>query len=179
MISYARPSSSNSFNKKWSQDIAQYSFTQIPNLLLNCQGHLGITDNELITLIHLIMHWYRHEGKIFPSIETLSSFSQKGYSTIQKKLRTLENKGFICRDHIAGRSNCYDIQPLIDRLHEHQKMCSKPPRKRRGRASDMGRSPPSYVKNEEYEVKRRSNNKPVKIDEIVKQRAKQFNIKPI
>jgi hypothetical protein len=42
------------FEKKWSFEVMMYGFTQIPNLLVCCQGHLAITDGEMITLISLL-----------------------------------------------------------------------------------------------------------------------------
>lgn len=147
-----------SFEEKWSPEIAIYNFTQVPNLLLACQGHLGLKDGELITLIHLFTYWFGHDSRIYPSIETLCRFSQNGYSTVQRRLRILEQKEFLKRRHQFGTSNTYDIIPCVIKLHKHQKVCPNPPRKQGEYRIRNDRSVPSILINKEYEAKRVSLN---------------------
>jgi hypothetical protein len=145
------------FEQKWSPEIAIYNHTQVPNLLLKCQGHLKITDGELVTLIHLISHWYRHDSDIYPSIERLTTFSHKGYSTIQKRLRVLEQKGYIKRRLRQGTTSTYDITPLIVGLYQHQLVCPDPPPKQAGFWNKMMGPPSSVLKDKEYNFSRRLN----------------------
>lgn len=117
------------FDKKWSKEIDLYNFTQVPNLLLSCQGHLKITDGELITLIHLLTFWYSNGSRVYPTITTLRKFSHKSYPTIQKRLRRLEEKGFIRRVHRYGTSNRYDLTKCVELLKQHVKVCPAEHRK--------------------------------------------------
>jgi predicted transcriptional regulator len=156
----------SSFEQKWSPEIAQYSFTQIPNLLINCQGHLGISDNELVTLMQLISFWFEHDGQIYPSIARLSKYSKKGYSTIQARLKRLHNKGLVKIVPNNGNNNYYDIVPLINKLYEHQKNCKDPPRKQAGYNSNMSSLPSPYLRSKEYNPKRKFNNKTESIKDI-------------
>lgn len=140
-----------SFAEKWSAEIANYNFTQVPNLLLSCQGHLKLKDGELLTLIHLLTFWFIWDGEIYPTIMTLTKFSNKGYSTVQKRLRNLEEKGFIQRCPRLYTSNEYDLKPCVKKLQEHLEICEKLPLKR-GEYREKTVSPlPSLPINKEYQ----------------------------
>lgn len=162
--------SSSSFVEKWSSEIAVYGFTQVPNLLIRCQGHLKISDNEFVTLTGLLSFWYEHDGQIYPSIETLASYSHKGYTTIQKRLASLETKGFIQRLYVYGKTNYYDVQPCIVKLYKHQKVCPHPPKKREGYGSNVREPPPSNMRDKQYEAKRKFNKKIMGVGEILNNR---------
>lgn len=147
------------FIEKWTPEIAAYNFTQVPNLLIHCQGHLGLTDGELVTLIQLMKFWYSHESRIFPSIETLTKYSGNGYSTVQRRLKNLEKKGFIKRRHRYGTSNDYDLVNLRIKLYQHQKKCPELSQKRGVSLSIMRTSPSSFSTDKEYEELKRRNSK--------------------
>lgn len=154
-----KPTKEYGFSQKWSPEIEQYNFTQVPNLLLVCQGHLKLTDGELLTLIHLLTFWFSHEGHVYPSITTLGRFSHKGYSTVQKRLRVLEEKGFVKRRHKFGTSNTYDLTPCVAKLYKHQKFCSNLPHKRAVIGAKVKRLPSSLPINKEDQEPRRRNKK--------------------
>lgn len=148
-----------SFSRKWSSEINQYNFTQIPNLLIECQAHMGLTDGETITLIHLLKFWYDHESKVYPSINTLKRYSEKDFSTIQRRLKVLEEKGFLKRIRRSGTSNTYDMKLCARKLHEHQKVCIDPPRKQSGVTVKKQRVDTSFLPTKEYEVRTRQKSK--------------------
>lgn len=144
------------FTDKWTPEIAAHNFTQVPNLLIQCHGHLGLTDGELITLIQLLKFWYHKNGRIFPSIEKLASYSGNGYSTVQRRLKSLEGKGFLKRRHRYGTSNDYDLVYLRQKLYKHQKVCPVISQKRGVSVSILRTSPSSIPTDKEYEeLKRR------------------------
>ncbi len=125
---FAEAIKDSEFEKKWNKRIAAYNFTQVPNALLSCQKHLNLSDGELLTLVHLASFKFHPDSEIFPSISTLSKYGNKGYSTIQTRLRVLEEKGFVGRDHTSGTSNRYDLAPCVDVVSKHLKNCPSPPR---------------------------------------------------
>ena len=143
-----------SFTGKWSPEITQYNFTQIPNLLIVCQGHLGLTDGELITLIQLTKFWFSHKSSVFPGIKTLAGYSNKGYSTIQKRLVSLEEKGFLKRRFMWGFSSTYDLKYCANKLYQHTKVCDAPLQKRAVRVTKVTGVDPSKPTNEEYLLKK-------------------------
>lgn len=140
-----------SFAKHWSPEIAEFNFTQVPNILLGCQGHLEITDGELLTLLHLLTFRFKPDSDIWPSITLLTRFSEKHFTTIQKRLRILEQKGFVKRIHIQGTSNRYDISPCIRKLNKHIKVCKHLPRKQAVPTAALTGLPSSYSSSKEDE----------------------------
>ena len=144
----------NAFKDKWSPEISVYGFTQIPNLLIECQGHLGISNGELVTLLQLLKFWYEKNSRVYPSIETLCKYSGNGYSTVQKRLTRMEEKGFISKLSRNCTSNEYQFTPLLQKMYKHQATCSGTPRKQGEYWDDLKHTPSPYYKTEEYEALR-------------------------
>lgn len=114
-----------SFASKWSNEVERQGYTQIPNILIKCQGHLGLSDGELITLIQLQSFWYHEKNRVFPSIKHLADYSGKSYNPIQKRLSSLEKKGFISKTQRFVNSNLYDLKPTISILNRHTAICKR------------------------------------------------------
>jgi hypothetical protein len=146
-----------SFQRKWSPEIEAYGFLQVPNLLVTCQGHLGLSDGEFVVLMQLIKFWYHHGGEVYPSITTLSKYSNKGYSTTQRKLCSLERKGFIKRRRGLRVTNTYDLKYCAIKLYNHQKKCTEITQKRGVTVSKVSSTDTSISINKEYEAIRRQN----------------------
>ena len=149
------------FSNKWSSETEASGFTQVPNILLTCQGQLGLTHAELVTLIQLISFWYEHGNKVYPSIARVAKRSHKGYSTTQRHLKSLEEKGFLKRRHVFGKSNVYDLKPCAVKLHGHQstcELCIRSAHKRGLQILKVSRVPSSEMSKKEYLPKRQTNN---------------------
>lgn len=114
----------HSFFNKWSPEIEAYGFTQVPNILLTCQGDLNLKHSELVALLQLMSFWFEHKSEVYPSIRRLARRSNKNYSTLQRNLKSLEKKGFIRRRHVMGSSDRYDLKPCAAILYKHQRSCS-------------------------------------------------------
>ena len=140
------------FSEKWSPEIAEFNFTQVPNILLACQGHLYLTDGEVLTLIHLLTFQFSSVSRIYPTITTLTKFSHKGYSTIQKRLSELERKGYLNRKHRLGTSNYYDLSPCVERLTRHSRTCNSTSIKRVDYSAIVRGLPSPITSNKEDET---------------------------
>jgi DNA-binding MarR family transcriptional regulator len=145
----------NQFSDKWTLEIEQYGFTQVPDLLLTCQEHFDLKDGELLTLIHLLSYWYYKNGIVWPAISTLASNFGKKYSTVQRRLMNLEKKGFIERVERPGTSNIYDIEPCVRKLYQHQLHCPYITIKRGDLSSKATRVPTSFLGDKEEELLRK------------------------
>jgi len=143
------------FSSKWTTETEQYGFTQVPNALLRCQGHLDLSDGELVTLIDLLTYWYRGRANAYPSITTLTKFSGKKFTTLQKRLKSLEQKGFLFRRHRTGTSNTYELNRCVKKLSKHLKECPSPPRNRSVAVINLSRDPSYLSKSKEDEALRR------------------------
>jgi predicted transcriptional regulator len=140
------------FSAKWGEEVASYGFTQIPNVLISCQGHLGLTDGEFTILCHLFSYWFSQEGKVYPAIQTLCDRSGKKYSTIQKRLAGLEKKGFVQRVHRIGNSSVYNFEVCAEKMTLHVLNCHSPPHKMyRDWRKSIG-IPTSKLNTKEYEL---------------------------
>ena len=144
-----------SFTGKWSSEIEAHGFTQIPNLLLVCQGHLELTDGETITLMQLLTFWYRKDNPVYPSINRVAKRSDKGYSTTQRRLKSLEDKGFIKRRRVRGTSSRYDLRPCVAKLYHHEKVCDAFSQKRETLGVKVTKVPLSKTTYKEYEAQRK------------------------
>ena len=129
------------FRRKWSNEVSELGFTQVPNLLITCQGHLGLKNGELIALLQLMKFWYDHDSRIFPAIDTLANYGGDSYPTAQRNLKNLEKKGFLKRQHRFGSSDNYDLNPCSEKLFEHVNLCPSVPQFLQDDWSDLSRLP--------------------------------------
>jgi len=151
------------FDKQWGKQIAHFNFTQVPNALFNCQGHLDISDGELLTFLHLTMFRFHNYSEVFPRIKTLCEFSNSGYSTVQKRLKSLEDKQMIKRKRRINSSNVYDLTPCISKLSKHLKNCPRTPHGFSKAPLNFSVSDPSVLTYKEDQPKILTTNKTVTI----------------
>lgn len=117
----------------WGRTILGSGWTTVPNELLKNQSHLGISNSELVLLIHLISFMHSASAKIFPSIDSLAERMNQDRRTIQRTIQRLEDKELI-RKRVrstgktdVGMSNVYDISPLMLKLINIQLPTMSPP----------------------------------------------------
>ncbi len=98
-----------------------HGFTAIPNVLLDHQATLGLSDVALVILIKLLAAWRPPELPHL-SIATMATTMGKSVRQVQVILRHLQAAGLIViRPRLAANGaqleNYYDLQPLLERLH--------------------------------------------------------------
>jgi len=164
-----KSASDNSFEKKWSVDIASAGYSSIPNCLIFCQQNLGIKSSEFSTLSYLLASKFKLNNPT-PSARTIATGSDHSVNTVRKHLRDLEARGIIKRVYRTGTSSEYSFSPLIHRLENHH--CINPIKKRAGVSSKLVTPPsPRFDTKEEVLRKRFNNNSGLShIGEIIKQR---------
>ena len=69
-------------------------------------------------MIVQIMSYKWDERKPFPSVSKLAKRLGLSAGQVRAHLRSLERRGILNRVERIGRSNEYDMQPLIDRLEK-------------------------------------------------------------
>ena len=146
----------HSYQDFWSPEIAAYGFTAIPNPLIENFVLLGISDKEFFILMCLMKFMF-YKKTAHPSIGLICGYTGQGYSTVQKKLATLESKGLIKRRFVNGSSTVYDITPTIIKTYGLINT-NKPLQNRKGVASKM-RDPPTSELKHKKETRKRSINK--------------------
>jgi hypothetical protein len=105
-----------SLSKKWGSEVIHFGWTAIPNALLRNMGALDITPTEMVVICYLIMFWWEKDRLPFPSITKMATELGTSSKTIERKLGSLEKKLLIVKTERQGKSNQYDLTPMISRL---------------------------------------------------------------
>ncbi|MDZ2401065.1 helix-turn-helix domain-containing protein, partial [Klebsiella pneumoniae] len=108
---------------RWGYSILEEAgWTTVPNLLLEKQMVLELSNTEMLLLIHLISFIHFADTPAFPSISTLAGRINQHPRTVQRTINKLISKGFLKRKIRAksvndkGLSNLYSFEPLIEKL---------------------------------------------------------------
>jgi DNA replication protein len=104
-------------------------FVAIPGILLRSYKRLGLGDEEMMLLLHLIE--FRQEGIPYPTPHEISERMMIPEDIISKMLLNLIREGFLqVEERIGVRiQELYDLRPLYDRLNEllQPKVQAQPP----------------------------------------------------
>lgn len=103
-------------SKKWGSEIIHFGWTAIPNALLRNMGALDITPTEMVVICYLIMFWWEKDRLPFPSITKMAAELGTSAKTIERKLASLESKSLLEKNERQGKSNSYNLSPMIDKL---------------------------------------------------------------
>lgn len=107
--------------RRWSSNVMDRGYTQIPTILLWGQARLGLTADELNVLLQIISHWFYSGNDPHPSKARIAERMGKHARTVQGYLTSLEEKGFLKRVERFRASkgqdaNGYDLSGLIAKL---------------------------------------------------------------
>lgn len=107
----------SSFTEKWGNYVAGYGFTTVPNLLLVYRKALRLSPTEVLVIIAIeSFRWTASEP--WPSLATLEIRSGFSPRQLRRTISRLEDKNLITRIARPGRSNAYDLLPLIGKLND-------------------------------------------------------------
>lgn len=100
-------------------NIIEDSVTNIPNLLLSNYKKIGLSDKELIVIIHLIH--FKSRGNHFPSISELENRMSTNTEELMKVLQRLVSQGYLCIDEHKEENTGiiyekYNITPIYIKL---------------------------------------------------------------
>jgi DNA-binding MarR family transcriptional regulator len=105
------------FKDRWSQVIADYGHTEIPNLLFIGVKDLDITPTEFLTLTAILSFKFGVDMP-WPSVSKIASRTNTDQRNVRKHLESLEKKGLIKRIPGKHSSNDYDFRPLLIKLEK-------------------------------------------------------------
>lgn len=108
-------------DKKWGKAVMALGYCIFPSILLQTQGRLGLSAQEMIVLLQLVEHWWKADGQVFPSKETIAERVGLSGKQVQRHIRALEGRGFLRRNARfrsgGGQlSNHYDLGGLVEKL---------------------------------------------------------------
>lgn len=123
-----------SFRARWSEALAKYGYTQVANRFLEYYHALGITQEEAMFIIQCFKFKWDVDFP-YPSLNTIAKAMGMSRNTVQRYLRSLENKGFVKRVRREGASSKLNLEPLIKKLEQlpylnldngNNQKCTKP-----------------------------------------------------
>lgn len=107
--------------KKWGVLAMKPGFSILPAILFRGQRRLGLSNQQLVLLLHLADHWWTVGDVPWPKKETLAQRMQMSDKQIQRIARQLEKGGFLQREtrmRAHGQtSNGYNLNGLVQKLN--------------------------------------------------------------
>lgn len=104
--------------KKWGKPLLSAGWSLLPTVIVEKQDVLGLNANDVNILMHIIARWWYKERLPFPSIGQIAKVMGVHRSTVQRRIRDMEDRGLLERIPRTNRSrgqlnNAYDLSGLI------------------------------------------------------------------
>jgi len=104
--------------EKWGSAVSSgglTGFLALPEVLIRSQSRLGITSTEMMVLINILMHWWISDRKPFPGNYPIARRMGVCRRTVQRAIRSLEEKGLISTDvRISTQDDQARVTAAID-----------------------------------------------------------------
>ena len=117
------------FTKRWGKArLFTKGFLPVPTLFLQQYAHLDppLNGGEALFVLQL-MDFKWDSDPPFPSYETLAQRMGISDKMARTHAKNLERKGYIRRQGRSGRTNCFDLEPLLNALDRKVPSKRKPP----------------------------------------------------
>lgn len=73
-------------------------FTAVPDVLIRSQSHLKLSAIEMGVVLNLLLHWWQSDGEWpYPRLSTIAHRMGVTRRTVERAIRSLEDKGLIER----------------------------------------------------------------------------------
>ena len=104
--------------KKWGKTLMDAGWTAFPSIILEKQHALGLDALDINIIMYLSTYWWEAENKPHPSKKTIAQALNISPRTVQRRIATLEQLGFIRREYRphaekGNESNKYHFDGLI------------------------------------------------------------------
>jgi DNA-binding MarR family transcriptional regulator len=110
--------------KKWGGSLSE-GFLVVPAVLIRRQKELGLDCTELAVLLNLLLSWWNSDTMPFPRSATIGTRIGVTARTVQRALKSLEDKRLIQRIRTSTGAGAetrsrtrYDLAPVAQRLQE-------------------------------------------------------------
>lgn len=108
--------------KKWGPLAMKAGFSILPAILFRGQARLGLSNQQLVLLLHLADHWWDAGNVPWPKKETLADRMGLSEKQIQRLAAQLEKAGYLARERRmrshGQTSNGYNLKGLVKKLNE-------------------------------------------------------------
>lgn len=106
----------STFKARWG-DTIQSGFTATPNTLIKAQAKLGLSANDMVVLLNLIMHWWEVDTMPFPRMTTIAKRTGMNVRTVQRSMSNMKKLGYVVRRE-QGNGIVADLSGLKNKLIE-------------------------------------------------------------
>lgn len=107
--------------ERWGEAV-DAGFIALPNTLVRGQARLGLTSNDIVVILNIVLHWWHRDRLPEPRSTSIAARSGLGRRTVQRSLRGLEKRGLLKRVRGPQGKVQYDPaglrQALIDAARE-------------------------------------------------------------
>lgn len=117
------PKKPTQLEEKWGKEVLEVGFVLVPTLLLKKQKEFGLESTEVVVLLNLLASWWEPEKLPFPRTTTIAQRMHVTTRTVQRCLKSLEDKGFITKHRVSTGTpdqirlkTSYDISGTVLRL---------------------------------------------------------------
>lgn len=100
---------------KWG-DAAHRGYQAVPHDLFRFQAQLGLSNGEMVTLLNILDFWWEVERRPFPGATALANRMGATPRSVQRHLKTLQEKRYAVRGH--GEQRQFNLDGLVKRLKE-------------------------------------------------------------
>lgn len=117
-IPMPRPKGLKENERKWGPPLMKAGWCLLPTTILTFQKELGLEPTDINILMHLISFWWYADRLPYPSKKRLADCMGVHKSTIQRRIRRMEEMGLIKRverkePERGQMTNFYDLDGLI------------------------------------------------------------------
>jgi Helix-turn-helix domain len=91
-------------------------FVAVPNVLVRSQRTLGLSANDLVVVMNILMHWWHSDRLPTPRSTAIAKRTGLGLRTVQRSIKKLERKGLIARIRVARDKTQYNLDGLREKL---------------------------------------------------------------
>jgi DNA-binding HxlR family transcriptional regulator len=95
---------------------ADAGFVALPNALVRGQAKLGLSANEVVVLLNIMLHWWTRDRLPRPRSTAIAKRSGLGHRTVQRTLQSLEQKRLIARSDGPEGVPQYSLEGLREAL---------------------------------------------------------------
>ncbi|PWF55352.1 helix-turn-helix domain-containing protein [Massilia glaciei] len=101
--------------EKWGV-ASRRGYQAVPHDLFRFQAQLQLSNGELVTLLNILDFWYRPEKAPFPGVTALAKRMGTDPRSVQRHLKTLEEKGYATREPGRAEKRNFRLDGLVKRL---------------------------------------------------------------
>lgn len=91
-------------------------YQAVPHDLFRFQARLELNNGELVTLLNILDFWWDPKNAPFPGAAALAKRMGSDPRTVQRHLKSLQDKGYAVRERGTDEKRRFRLDGLVNRL---------------------------------------------------------------